>query len=150
MNSHGSPQRRILTYGTFDLLHHGHLRLLERLREVGDWLGVGVSTDEFNEVKGKLAHESFEVRVARLQDSGLVDHVFAEEDWEQKPRDIHRLRIHVFAMGADWQGRFDHLAATGVRVLYLPRTPEIDSTRIRRKLEHGSPAPDRDDLEVPH
>lgn len=139
MSLHEGRTTRILTYGTFDLLHHGHLRLLERLREVGDWLGVGVSTDEFNAVKGKFAHEPFEARIERLQNTGLVEHVFAEQSWDQKPDDILRLSIDVFAMGDDWQGRFDDLASTGVRVLYLPRTPGIDSTMLRRGIEDDEP-----------
>lgn len=133
------PRARILTYGTFDLLHHGHLRLLERLRDLGDWLCVGVSTDEFNAVKGKVAHEPFEARIEGLWSTGLVDHIFAEHAWDQKPDDILRLSIDVFAMGDDWLGRFDGLAATGVRVLYLPRTPGIDSTMLRHGIENERP-----------
>ena len=133
------PSARVLTYGTFDLLHHGHLRLLMRLREVGNWLGVGVSTDAFNAVKGKFAHETFEARVEGLRSTGLVEHVFAEQAWNQKPDDILRLSIDVFAMGDDWKGHFDALASTGVRVLYLPRTLGIDSTMLRRSINHDAP-----------
>ena len=125
---------RILTYGTFDLLHVGHIRLFERLRASGEWLAVGISTDEFNAVKGKVALQPFEDRLRTVLASGLVDHVFPEEHWEQKPSDIRRLEIDVFAMGDDWSGRFDELAAYGVEVRYLSRTPGIDSTTIRSGL----------------
>ncbi len=126
--------QRILTYGTFDLLHHGHLRLFQRLRGPGDWLGVGLSTEEFNFRKGKEARQSYATRLAQLRSSGFVDYVFPEVDWEQKIHDIVRLRITTFAMGDDWKGHFDHLSATGVRILYLPRTPGVDSTRLREGL----------------
>lgn len=124
---------RILTYGTFDLLHAGHVRLFERLRASAEWLAVGVSTDEFNAVKGKAAQEPFEKRLRNVLESGLVDHSFPEQNWEQKPSDIVRLRIDVFAMGDDWRGKFDTLADYGVEVRYLPRTPGIDSSMIRER-----------------
>lgn len=134
---------RILTYGTFDLLHIGHVRLLERLRVSAEWFAVGISTDAFNAVKGKIARESFEDRSRNVLATGLVDHVFPEEHWEQKPSDIIRLKIDVFAMGDDWSGEFDDLAAYGVEVRYLPRTPGIDSTTIRSGLLGRNPAKDR-------
>lgn len=129
--------KRILTYGTFDLLHHGHLRLLERLHAMGGWLGIGLSTEHFNRIKGKEALEPYETRASALLDTGMVDLVFPENDWGQKQSDIIRLQVHILAMGDDWEGRFDHLANRDVRVIYLPRTPDIDSTRLREQLRPG-------------
>lgn len=135
MGERPTASRRVLTYGTFDLLHHGHLRLLERLRAFGGWLAVGLSTDAFNMSKGKTAWEPFELRRLRLEESGLVDHVFEEHSWEQKLLDIHRLNIAVLGMGYDWAGQFDYLATSNCRVIYLPRTPNVNSTRLRLCLD---------------
>ena len=95
-------------------------------------------SSEFNAVKGKFAHESFETRIERLRSTGLVEHVFAEQTWEQKSHDILRLGIDVFAMGDDWKGRFHNLSALGVSVIYRPRTPGIDSTMLRQRLDDGT------------
>jgi glycerol-3-phosphate cytidylyltransferase len=125
--------RRVLTYGTFDTLHYGHIRLLQRARALGDHLTVGLSTDAFNAGKGKAAHFSWDQRRDDLLALRAVDSVIAEETWEQKAADIAALRIDVFVMGDDWAGRFDDLSAL-CEVVYLPRTPEISSTMIRGRL----------------
>jgi glycerol-3-phosphate cytidylyltransferase len=123
----------IITYGTFDLFHIGHLRLLQRLRSLGDRLVVGVSTDEFNEVKGKKTVVPYAHRadiVAAIRD---VDHVFPEQHWDQKRDDIVRERADIFAMGDDWVGRFDDLSDL-CKVVYLPRTRDVSTTEIRQMV----------------
>jgi glycerol-3-phosphate cytidylyltransferase len=126
--------RTILTYGTFDLFHIGHLRILERARALGDRLVVGVSTDAFNAKKGKKSVIPFEHRRDIVAALRCVDLVIPEEDWEQKVDDIRRHAVQVFAMGDDWQGRFDFLSVH-CDVRYLARTPEISTTVIRTDLE---------------
>lgn len=120
---------RVITYGTFDLFHLGHLRLLQRARALGDHLTIGVSTDEFNQRKGKQAVCSLEERTAILGSLRCVDEVILECSWEQKRSDIVSRGISIFAMGSDWQGHFDELRAL-CSVVYLPRTEGI-STRER-------------------
>ena len=127
------PTKRILTYGTFDVLHFGHMRLLTRARKLGDKLLVGLSSDSFNAMKGKQADWSYECRRQALLATRLVDFVFPETHWEQKPGDIARLNIDTFVMGDDWQGKFDDLSAH-CDVVYLSRTPGISSTLLRGKL----------------
>lgn len=125
----------VITYGTFDLLHVGHTRLLKRARELGSALGVGVSTDEFNLTKGKRAIVPFDERCELLQELTCVDFVFPESSWEQKAGDIVRLNAGVFAMGSDWQGQFDHLADL-CEVTYLKRTDEISTTILRERVRY--------------
>jgi glycerol-3-phosphate cytidylyltransferase len=125
---------KIITYGTFDLLHTGHLSMLHRLRALGGRLTVGVSTDEFNAMKGKRAVYSFAERAEILRNLRCVDAVIPERDWEQKARDIVEHGIDVFGMGDDWQGRFDHLTPL-CRVVYLPRTAAISTTEIRGRVK---------------
>jgi glycerol-3-phosphate cytidylyltransferase len=127
------PTKRILTYGTFDVLHFGHMRLLTRARKLGGQLFVGLSSDSFNTLKGKQAEWSYERRRSALLATQLVDSVFAETHWEQKPDDIARLNINIFVMGDDWQGKFDYLSAH-CDVVYLSRTPGISSTLLRHAL----------------
>jgi glycerol-3-phosphate cytidylyltransferase len=126
--------RTILTYGTFDLFHIGHLRILERARALGDRLVVGVSTDTFNATKGKKSVIPFEHRRDIVAALRCVDLVIPEENWEQKVNDILRHEVRVFAMGDDWQGKFDFLAPY-CEVHYLSRTPEISTTLIKTDLE---------------
>jgi glycerol-3-phosphate cytidylyltransferase len=128
---------KVLTYGTFDLFHHGHLRLLERARALGSHLTVGVSTDAFNALKGKHCVESFQTRVRRLEALPFVDRVIPERTWTQKRDDVERLAIDLFVMGDDWAGAFDFLRPL-CEVRYLPRTPDISSTRLREALALGS------------
>jgi glycerol-3-phosphate cytidylyltransferase len=121
----------VITYGTFDLFHIGHVRLLRRLRDLGDRLVVGCSTDEFNALKGKKSLIPYCHRVDVLRSCRYVDEVFAENDWDQKRRDIQHFDAHIFAMGDDWVGKFDSLSDL-CQVVYLPRTENISSTEIRQ------------------
>ncbi|RAP56869.1 adenylyltransferase/cytidyltransferase family protein [Oleiagrimonas sp. MCCC 1A03011] len=125
--------KTVLTYGTFDLFHVGHLNLLERLRELGDRLIVGVSTDAFNTTKGKQTIVRFEDRLRIVQNIKCVDHAFAENSWAQKAEDIRQFKVNVFGMGNDWEGQFDELKPL-CKVVYLPRTEGISSTRIKDAL----------------
>ncbi|MCT1874229.1 glycerol-3-phosphate cytidylyltransferase [Brevibacterium luteolum] len=125
--------RRVITYGTFDLLHYGHIRLLQRCKEQGDYLVVALSTDEFNAGKGKKSYFSYDDRKRMLEAIRYVDLVIPEENWEQKADDIDRYHIDVFVMGDDWEGKFDELSEH-CEVVYLPRTPEISTTQIKTDL----------------
>jgi glycerol-3-phosphate cytidylyltransferase len=126
-------KRTVLTYGTFDLFHPGHVQLLKRAKELGSRLVVGLSTDEFNARKGKKSVMSYEDRKAVLESCRYVDEVFSEEDWEQKVPDAIRLGADVFVMGDDWAGKFDFLA-DHCSVVYLARTPDVSSTEIKRRM----------------
>lgn len=127
--------KRVITYGTFDLLHYGHINLLRRAKEYGDYLIVALSTDEFNwNEKHKKCYFSYEKRKMLLEAIRYVDLVIPEENWEQKRTDMHLYQIDTFVMGDDWKGRFDFLKEEGVNVVYLPRTPEISSTQIKNDL----------------
>lgn len=126
--------KTVLTYGTFDLFHIGHLRLLQRLRALGDRLVVGVSTDEFNHIKGKKTVVPFADRIEIVRALECVDLAIPETGWEQKVGDIQRHEVSVFGMGGDWEGRFDELKAH-CEVVYLPRTEGISSTHVRKTLK---------------
>lgn len=127
--------RRVITYGTFDLLHYGHIRLLRRAKELGDYLIVALSTDTFNrEQKHKVCCFPYEKRKLLLEAIRYVDLVIPERDWAQKRSDIREYQIDTFVMGDDWQGKFDYLREEGVEVVYLSRTPEISSSQIRKNL----------------
>ena len=127
--------KRIITYGTFDLLHYGHINLLKRAKALGDYLIVALSTDEFNEnMKNKKTYFSYEQRKSLLEAVRYVDLVIPEENWEQKKTDIHEYHIDTFVMGDDWKGKFDYLSDEGAEVIYLPRTPEISSSKIKSDL----------------
>jgi glycerol-3-phosphate cytidylyltransferase len=128
-----SGKRVVLTYGTFDLFHVGHLNLLTRLRALGDRLVVGVSTDEFNRGKGKQTIIAYEDRAAIVSGLKVVDEVIPEEAWDQKVRDIETHNVDVFGMGHDWKGKFDDLQEH-CEVVYLPRTEGISSTEIKQLL----------------
>lgn len=121
---------RILTYGTFDTFHWGHMRLLQRARQLGDWMAVGLSTDEFNRIKGKQTHMPYDMRAEILGGVRGVDLIFPENTWQQKRDDIIKYNIDIFVMGDDWRGKFDDLSDL-CRVVYLPRTPDISSTLIK-------------------
>lgn len=125
---------RVLTYGTFDTLHFGHIRLLRRARALGDYLIVGLSTDEFNAGKGKKSLHSWEERKAHLEALRYVDLVIPEKTWEQKPNDVKLYHIDIFTMGSDWDGKFDELNSL-CDVKYLERTEGISSTMIRGGLQ---------------
>lgn len=129
--------KRVITYGTFDLLHYGHIHLLRRARELGDYLIVALSTDEFNTVsKHKTTYFTYEQRKLLLESIRYVDLVIPEENWEQKAHDMHMYDVDVFVMGDDWEGKFDFLKDEGVEVVYLPRTPEISTTQIKNDLNN--------------
>lgn len=126
-------ERTILTYGTFDLFHPGHVLLLKRARELGSRLVVGLSTDEFNQRKGKRSVMSYEDRKAVLESCRYVDEVFAEEDWSQKLDDARRWDADVFVMGDDWAGKFDFMQEA-CSVVYLSRTPGVSTTEIKARM----------------
>ena len=127
--------RRVITYGTFDLIHYGHINLLKRAKELGDYLIVAVSTDEFNLLsKNKHCYFDYEKRKALVEAVRYVDLVIPEESWDQKRSDMHEYHIDTFVMGDDWAGQFDFLKEEGVEVVYLPRTPEISTTQIKKDL----------------
>lgn len=125
--------KKVLTYGTFDLLHWGHIRLLERAKALGDYLIVGVSTDEFNEQKHKESYHSFENRKYILEAIRYVDKVIPENSWDQKIQDVIDNDIDIFVMGDDWKGQFDFLKEY-CEVVYLPRTEGISTTQIKNDL----------------
>ena len=127
--------RKILTYGTFDVLHRGHINLLRRAKERGDYLIVGISTDEFNAIKGKKSYYDYETRKEMLEAIRYVDEVIPEYDWNQKPDDIKRLGVDEVVMGSDWEGneKFEALRQY-CDVNYLPRTEGISSTQIKSEL----------------
>lgn len=128
-------KKTVLTYGTFDLFHIGHLKLLQRLKELGDELIVGVSTDEFNAIKGKKTVIPYDQRALIVENIKCVDMVIPEENWEQKVDDIKRYNIDVFAMGNDWDEKFDFLKEY-CDVIYLPRTQNISTTRLKQELNN--------------
>ena len=125
--------RRVITYGTFDLLHYGHINLLRRAKEYGDYLIVALSTDEFNNNKNKQCYFPYEKRKQLLEAIRYVDLVIPEETWEQKVSDIKEFRVDTFVMGNDWEGKFDFLK-DHCEVVYLPRTPEISTSQIKKDL----------------
>ncbi|KRL00259.1 glycerol-3-phosphate cytidylyltransferase [Liquorilactobacillus capillatus] len=125
--------KRVITYGTFDLLHKGHVRLLKRAAALGDHLTVAVSTDEFNAIKGKKAYTSYEDRKYILEAIRYVDEVIPEENWDQKVNDVVKYNIDLFVMGDDWKGKFDFLEDY-CQVVYLPRTEGISTTKIKDDL----------------
>lgn len=126
--------KKIITYGTFDLIHSGHINILQRAKALGDYLIVAVSTDEFNRIKHKEAYHSFEDRKHILEAIKYVDEVIGENDWEQKARDMTKFDIDVFVMGDDWIGEFDFLKEY-CEVVYLPRTDGISTTKIKKDLK---------------
>ena len=129
--------KTVITYGTYDLLHHGHIRLLERAKALGDYLIVALSTDEFSySEKNKKCYFNYEQRKALLESLRFVDLVIPEESWEQKVRDVHELRVDTFVIGDDWEGDFDYLENEDVDVVYLQRTPEISSDKIKTDIKN--------------
>ena len=131
--------KRVITYGTFDLLHYGHINLLRRAKEQGDYLVVVLSTDEFNwNEKQKKCYFSYEKRKQLLEAIRYVDLVIPEENWDQKVSDVKSYHIDTFVMGDDWSGKFDFIQEeTDAEVIYLARTPEISTSQIKKDLESG-------------
>ena len=127
--------KTVITYGTFDMFHIGHLRLLQRQKELGDRLIVAVSTDEFSEEKNKKLLIPYEQRVEIIADIKCVDEVIAEESWEQKISDIEKYDVDIFSMGKDWEGKFDFLKEY-CEVVYLERTKNISTTKLKRSLSN--------------
>lgn len=126
--------KRVITYGTFDLLHYGHINLLKRAKALGDYLIVALSTDEFNwNEKHKKCYFSYEIRKQLLEAIRYVDLVIPEQSWEQKSDDVREYHIDTFVIGDDWTGKFDFLKPQ-CRVVYLPRTPEVSTTQIKDDL----------------
>lgn len=126
--------KKVITYGTFDLLHYGHIQLLKRAKQYGDYLIVALSTDEFNwNSKNKKCYFSYEHRKMLLESIRYVDQVIPEENWEQKVEDVKKFNVDTFVMGDDWEGKFDFLKDY-CEVVYLPRTPEISTTQIKNDL----------------
>lgn len=125
--------KKVITYGTFDLMHHGHINILKRAKALGDYLVVGLSTDEFNAIKGKAAYHSYRDRKLVLEAIKYVDEVIPEQEWGQKVEDIQSHDIDIFVMGSDWEGKFNELSAY-CDVIYLPRTEGISTTKIKTDL----------------
>lgn len=127
--------KRVITYGTLDLLHYGHINLLKCAKELGDYLIVAVSSDLFNwNMKHRKCYFTYEQRKKLGEAILYVDLVIPEKSWEQKRSDVHKYDVDFFAIGDDWKGKFDFLKEEGVEVVYLSRTPEISSSQIKRDL----------------
>jgi len=139
--------KRILTYGTYDLLHYGHIELLRRARALGDYLIVAVSTDEFNDLKGKKSYHNYETRKKMLEAIRYVDLVIPENNWEQKQSDVETYKVDVVVMGSDWENseRFEYLRKF-CDVVYLPRTEGISTTKIKKDLKLPNPSSNYDVL----
>ncbi|MDM5236861.1 glycerol-3-phosphate cytidylyltransferase [Bacillus cereus] len=125
--------KKVITYGTFDLLHWGHINLLKRAKDLGDYLIVAVSSDEFNKLKNKKSYHSYENRKMILEAVRYVDEVIPEYDWGQKVIDIREHNVDVFVMGDDWKGKFDFLESY-CEIVYLPRTIDISTSKIKQEL----------------
>ena len=128
--------KKVLTYGTFDLIHRGHINILRRAKEMGDYLVVGLSTEEFNKIKGKPAYYTYEERKFILESIRYVDEVIPERTWEQKTEDVIKHGISIFVIGDDWKGKFDFLKSH-CEVVYLPRTEGISTTKVKTDLKNS-------------
>lgn len=131
--------KRVLTYGTFDVLHYGHINLLKRAKALGDYLIVGLSSDEFNKIKNKQSYYTYEQRKMILEACRYVDLVIPENDWDQKVKDVQELKADIFVMGDDWKGKFDFLKPY-CEVIYLPRTLDVSSTKTKQYLKEKKSA----------
>lgn len=132
--------KRVLTYGTFDLLHYGHIRLLERAKKLGDYLIVALSTDEFNAIKGKKAYHDYETRKKMLEALRCVDLVVPEKNWKQKLDDVKKYYVDIVVMGSDWAGsdKFDYLKDY-CELVYLDRTEGVSTSKIKKDLNLQEP-----------
>lgn len=125
--------KKVITYGTFDLLHYGHIRLLERAKELGDYLIVGVTSDDYDKTRGKInVQQSLSERVAAVRATGLANKIIVEEYEGQKIDDIKKYKVDIFTVGSDWVGKFDYLN-NYCAVKYLERTKGISSSELRQK-----------------
>lgn len=140
-------KKTVITYGTFDMFHIGHLKLLQRLAKLGDELIVAVSSDEFNKVKNKTVLIPYEQRAEIVANIKCVDKVIAEENWEQKVLDIQKYNVDVFAIGNDWEGKFDFLKEY-CEVVYLERTKDISTTQLKKSLTNFLSIPKEDILDA--
>lgn len=132
--------KRVLTYGTYDLLHYGHINLLKRAKELGDYLIVGLSTDEFNEIKGKKAYHNYETRKLMLEAIRYVDLVIPEENWSQKIDDIKKYQVDLLVMGDDWSDSKKFISLKEYcEIRFLPRTKGISTSKIKRELHLQNP-----------
>lgn len=131
--------KKVLTYGTFDLLHYGHLNILRNCKDLGNYLIVALSSDEFNAIKGKKSVMSFEERKEILENIKYVDKVIREDHWDQKIEDVKKYDVDVFVMGDDWKGKFDFLEEY-CEVVYLPRTKSISTTLLKQIITKGESA----------
>ena len=129
--------KRVITYGTYDVLHYGHINLLKRARALGDYLIVALSSDEFNTIKNKKSYYTYEQRKTILEACRYVDLVIPENDWEQKVSDVQKYQADIFVMGDDWEGKFDFLKDY-CEVIYLPRTPDVSSTQTKAHINEGA------------
>lgn len=125
--------KRVITYGTFDILHYGHINLLKRAKGLGDYLIVALSTDEFNKLKNKESYYDYEQRKLMLEAIKYVDQIIPEENWEQKKQDVIDHNIDIFVIGDDWEGKFDFLMDF-CQVIYLPRTIGISTVQVKQEL----------------
>lgn len=137
--------KTVITYGTFDMFHIGHLKLLQRLAALGDELIVAVSSDEFNEIKNKTVLIPYEQRAEIIRNIRCVNKVISEDNWEQKVNDIKNYNVDIFAMGNDWEGKFDFLEEY-CEVLYLERTRDISTTQLKKSLTNFLSIPKEDIL----
>ena len=125
---------KVITYGTYDMLHYGHIRLLERAKKLGDYLIVGVTSSDYDKYRGKInVEQSLSERIKAVRETGIADEIIVEEYEGQKIDDIRRYGVDIFAIGSDWEGKFDYLNEY-CQVVYLPRTPEISSSQIKKDL----------------
>ena len=143
--------KRILTYGTFDLLHYGHIRLLKRAKALGDYLIVAISTDEFNAIKNKQSYHSYETRKKMVEAIRYVDLVIPEERWDQKINDVKKYEVDTVVMGSDWKGNenFEKLKPY-CEVVYLDRTEGISTTKIKKELGLQNPVNGVDQIPIPN
>ena len=139
--------KRVLTYGTYDLLHYGHINLLKRAKELGDYLIVGLSTDEFYEIKGKKAYHNYETRKLMLEAIRYVDLVIPEENWSQKIDDIKKYQVDLLVMGDDWSDSKKFISLKEYcEIRFLPRTKGISTSKIKRELHLQNPVSGVDQL----
>ncbi len=142
--------KRILTYGTFDLLHFGHIEILRRAKALGDYLVVAVSTDEFNAIKGKKSYHSYETRKKMLEAIRYVDLVIPENEWKQKRNDVMEYKIDTVVMGSDWEGNENFECLKDIcEVVYLPRTEGISTTKIKKDLGLQQPINGVEQIPIP-